>query len=825
MGRIHRLSSELANQIAAGEVVERPASLVKELVENALDAGATRVRVDIETGGTTLVRVSDDGEGMAAEDALLALERHATSKITAFDDLHRLHTFGFRGEALPSIASVSRLTLSTRQRGASEGLEIVVEGGATPAVKPAGRAARGTTVEVRDLFFNVPARRKFLKASATESAHVGEVVLLAALARHDVTFTLTRDGKPAREYLRAASRARAREAGARAGAAPRGVRRGARAHAHRGVPLAAGARAHRSAGAAPVRQRTAHQGSAAGPRRGARVRLGARWRALPGGGRVPGAAARHRRRERAPAEGRGALRGRARGVRRGDAGAVHGAGEGVRDPGARTDSRRRLAPPLPTCARSTRMPRERWRRCARSKARAHAGGESLRRRRRRRAARSDGAPAVDGDGARSYAGAGRRRSFTGAAAMHRFASWRRCAGRFSSAKEQDGLYVSINTPRRSAHVRAAATHVSSLAGVAMQQLLVPEVVELSPNEVAMLAEHDDEVSRLGVEVRAVGTHSVAVHGVPDLLVRARPERLVRDLVAEVQAQVGRFAARSISCSRPWRATARCARATPSRRRRRRRSCARSTTWTSPGHCPHGRPLVMRMPFASSSAGLVAEAPADHERRVARGVELALEDPARLLCVVGPTASGKTELAVDICERVNGEIDPGRQRADLSRVRHRLGQALGRGARACAPSPRRRARSARDRRRDDLWHASPKRRSPACARGKLPVICGGTFFWVRALVIGLAPAPSAHFEVRARHRAIALERGRDALHAELARVDPASAERLHPNDVVRVSLRSRCTKLRAHDVRASCRARISLAASPARFDCRMGDRYE
>src|SRR5271170_5263326 len=205
MGLVRRLPSDLANQIAAGEVVERPASLVKELVENALDAGATRVKVEIEQGGVVLVRVSDDGVGMDAGDAVLALERHATSKITEKDDLFRLRTFGFRGEALPSIASVARLRLVTRERGAAEATEVTVDGGGAPASKPAG-AAEGTVVEVRDLFFNVPARRKFLKSTGTEAAHVGEALLLAALARPDVSFFLVRDGRTAREWLRVASR-------------------------------------------------------------------------------------------------------------------------------------------------------------------------------------------------------------------------------------------------------------------------------------------------------------------------------------------------------------------------------------------------------------------------------------------------------------------------------------------------------------------------------------------------------------------------------------------------------------------------------------------
>src|ERR1022692_2666934 len=205
MGRIRILPTDLANQIAAGEVVERPASVVKELVENALDAGATRVKVEVEQGGVSLVRVSDDGTGMDPEDGQLAFSRHATSKIEGKDDLFSLRTFGFRGEALPSIASVAKLRLVTRARGTSEGTEVVVEGGGTARARPVG-AAEGTTVEVRELFYNVPARRKFLKSIGTESAHVSEALLLAALARPDVSLFLLRDGRPAREWLRATTR-------------------------------------------------------------------------------------------------------------------------------------------------------------------------------------------------------------------------------------------------------------------------------------------------------------------------------------------------------------------------------------------------------------------------------------------------------------------------------------------------------------------------------------------------------------------------------------------------------------------------------------------
>src|SRR4051794_16129406 len=183
MNRIRLLSEQVANQIAAGEVVERPASVVKELVENALDAEAGRITIEIQAGGRSLIRITDDGVGMSRDDALLCLERHATSKITRAEDLSAIATMGFRGEALPSIASVSRFTLNTCERdgGAIEGTEIIVNGGKIVSVK-AGTSAPGTSVEVRQLFFNLPARRKFLRSEETESAHIQHYLSLAALA-------------------------------------------------------------------------------------------------------------------------------------------------------------------------------------------------------------------------------------------------------------------------------------------------------------------------------------------------------------------------------------------------------------------------------------------------------------------------------------------------------------------------------------------------------------------------------------------------------------------------------------------------------------------
>jgi DNA mismatch repair protein MutL len=196
MNRIRLLPDHVANQIAAGEVVERPASVVKELVENALDALATRITVEVQAGGRSLVRVTDDGTGMSRDDALMSLERHATSKIQRAEDLASIATMGFRGEALPSIASVSRFTLTTRERESDspEGTQIVINGDKMVAVKAAG-SAPGTSIEVRQLFFNLPARRKFLRTEETEASHIQHYLTLAALAHPQVAFTFLKDGR------------------------------------------------------------------------------------------------------------------------------------------------------------------------------------------------------------------------------------------------------------------------------------------------------------------------------------------------------------------------------------------------------------------------------------------------------------------------------------------------------------------------------------------------------------------------------------------------------------------------------------------------------
>ena len=194
MAKVRILPDRVANQIAAGEVIERPAAVVKELVENALDAGATRIAVEFRQGGRALMRVEDNGHGMGRDDALLALERHATSKIAEADDLDRLASYGFRGEALPSIASVSRFTLQTRTADDPAGTEVLINGGRLLHVRDCGRAP-GTSIEVAHLFNSVPARRKFLKTDATEAAHIVHCVRLYALACPGTAFTLVEDGR------------------------------------------------------------------------------------------------------------------------------------------------------------------------------------------------------------------------------------------------------------------------------------------------------------------------------------------------------------------------------------------------------------------------------------------------------------------------------------------------------------------------------------------------------------------------------------------------------------------------------------------------------
>lgn len=198
--RIQRLTTQLSNQIAAGEVVERPSSVLKELLENSVDAGASRIWIDVEEGGQRLIRVRDDGSGIHAEDLLLALDRHATSKVSSVEDLERITTLGFRGEALPSISSVSRLQLNSRIEGADQGWKVYCNGGVEMEAPQPDPHPQGTTVEVRDLFFNTPARKKFLRTEKTELRHIEDVVRRMALGHPEMMWVLKHNGRVIKEY-------------------------------------------------------------------------------------------------------------------------------------------------------------------------------------------------------------------------------------------------------------------------------------------------------------------------------------------------------------------------------------------------------------------------------------------------------------------------------------------------------------------------------------------------------------------------------------------------------------------------------------------------
>jgi len=571
MPRIHRLSVDLANKIAAGEVVERPASVVKELVENALDAEATRVRVEIDLGGLARIQVTDDGVGMDPADLALAVERHATSKIATVSDLAKIESYGFRGEALPSIASVAKVVLTSRARGTDEGTEMSIDGGAPPRVRPVG-AAVGTSVEVKDLFWNVPARLKFLKSTATESAHVGEVVLVAALARPDVAFSLTRDGKVAREYLRAGSREeRAKQVVAEDRLEPcRGERGPMRFEAFLAPPERARAGAaglHLFVNGRPVKDRQLARaianayGSVLEP---GRYPVGAFFLELPLD-RID-VNVHPQKAEVRFADGRAVFDAVTR-----ELSATLAKAFSLPDasPWPRPWSgAQRWQPPEPAVDLAHHAPS--------SFAYPETPGPT---------------PSAIADGAATDLFAG-----------HAFYADLRFIGQagttFLVCEGTDGLYI---LDQHAAAERVTFERLRSsfrTSAIASQRLLIPEVLGLSAPEHALVEEHTEDALRLGVDVRPLSGTSVAVHAVPQLLARANPERLVRDLVAELGRE----------SKRPFNDAADLVLATMACH-----GSIRAGDHVSPeeaaallrgldsvdfaGHCPHGRPVVMRLPFA------------------------------------------------------------------------------------------------------------------------------------------------------------------------------------------------------------------------------------
>ena len=525
MSVIRRLSETTVNRIAAGEVIERPSSVVKELVENAIDAGAARIEIDVNGGGRSLISVSDDGSGMDADDLALSVERHATSKLPG-DDLTEIGTLGFRGEALPSIGAVARLRIATRQRGSGNGLAIEVEAGRIGDIGPAARSA-GTTVEVRDLFFATPARLKFMKSERAENAAVADTVRRLAMARHGIAMTLRFN---ARKSLACGAEtgderdARLRRLGAvlgrdfRENAAPVDAGRDEiRITGFAGLPTLNRANAQ---GPVPVRQRPAGPRPSAPGRGEGRLpgRPGAQ--PLPHGGAFPGTAGLGTRRERSSRQGRGEIprqppgprpRGlrhppRHRGTRQAD---LHDRlARRAREPAAGARSPSRV-----TCSRRDARPR-------RSPPSPPAGGEESR-------GLAPSGPVIDIAEADARDGAPDLTGFPLGAARGQLHDT------YVVAQTEDGIVI---VDQHAAHERLVLERMKAQMareGVGRQVLLLPEVVELEEPAVDRLTARRDELAELGLVLEKFGPGAVVVRETPALLGEADVHGLVRDLADEL----------------------------------------------------------------------------------------------------------------------------------------------------------------------------------------------------------------------------------------------------------------------------------------------------
>ena len=644
MGRIHVLDDALADQIAAGEVVERPASIVRELLDNAIDAGATRIIVEIGGGGAELVRVTDDGEGMDADDAVLALRRHATSKLRAIEDLEAIATLGFRGEALPSIASVARLVVTTRTRAASGGTRVAVDGGGVPTVTAVG-CAPGTSVEVRDLFYNVPARRKFLRAASTESAHVAEVVVRAALAHPGLHLELRRDGRAAREYLPAidlATRTRT-VLELPALAHLEGTRDGVKVEALLDAPERARSGTtglHTFVNRRPVRERTL-----------ARAVAFAYGSVLPPG-RFPSGVVHisidprevdvnvhPQKAEVRFARGRAVLdaitRVLAHGLGTSAWGGPAARGQGFWaarvGPGPREEEESEritltdLAPVTAVGARTPRDANSDWgldggdAEPARHVARPYAGEPTTARRYEDGAVRAaqavaqafvaDGlaGPAVGAAEFAAQIGLTSPLSAPTAAQLPELAP----RGPFGALRVlaqvrrmllvcegPDALHILDQhaADERLQFFRLRRSHAAR--EVRVQRLLFPERVEVSAREAVLLDEARDEILALGLDVTSLGATTVAVHAVPALLRRASPARLVRDVVEQLEHSGGRGFGDAVDMAIATMACHGAIRAGDALSIEEAQALLHALDEVDDfaGHCPHGRPIVYSLPF-------------------------------------------------------------------------------------------------------------------------------------------------------------------------------------------------------------------------------------
>jgi DNA mismatch repair protein MutL len=609
------LPPEVANQIAAGEVVERPASVMKELVENALDAGATTITVSIDGGGLARVAVTDDGLGMSASDVSLALLRHATSKIRSADDLVGVGTYGFRGEALPSIASVSRTRVTTRARGTTEGNEAMVEGGAPAVLRPAG-CAEGTTVCVEDLFFNTPARRKFMRTPQTEGAACIEGLVRLAIPKPDVRFVVRRDGKVVREFLRHTDvAARVREVLADE---PLAELRGSRGKVRVVGLLGPPERARSGASHLMLYVNGRH----------VKDRLLLRAVAQAYGstlesGRYPAGAVLvevppedvdvnvHPQKTEVRFASQGAIFEAVMSVLRDAAASAPWAHAATRPrdfwtehlspgPAAQTPS---LPDPArsttaPTSDEPTRRPLEAhglaafvtaapdaadpWARLAAAPYPPTAYAD---------AARASAPPAL-GEG-RAVDAAAVRSELHGSTfgALRYVGQLRRM---FLACEGENGVVILDQhaAAERVTFERLRRSYVAR--SVPMQPLLVPERVELAADEVALVEERAEELLSVGLDLAPLGPTTVAVRAVPAILLRADPRRLARDLIAELARQGNDFSKAvdlvlaTMACHGSVRGGDEMA---PEEVRA---LLLALDTVDFAGHCPHGRPVVFTL---------------------------------------------------------------------------------------------------------------------------------------------------------------------------------------------------------------------------------------
>ncbi len=596
--RIAVLPPELASQIAAGEVVERPASAVKELLENTLDAEATRVDVEIAGGGIARLSVSDDGFGMSESEARLAVERHATSKLRTFDDLSHVATFGFRGEALPTIASVSRFALRTRAQGSDVGTRLQIDGGALVLSEPTGMPI-GTQVEVSELFYNVPARRKFLRSTGTESGHVTEAVEQAALARPDVTFTLTRDGRKVRELLRAAGRAeRVRQVcDIDALATCQGERGPLRLEAYLSRPELARAGAGGLTilvNGRPVRDRAIL------------VTIAQAYGSVLERGRYP------------------------RGVVYIDLPPelvdvnVHPQKAEVRfaDPRATSDAAYQiLSKALVSAFSLPPVSRAAWGRASAPRAAEPVLPVSEEIAPPPRPTTSAGARALPLDALMaSVVGRGVAPQQTADLAEHSLVAVRDSAAapirprpevpwaslRFIAqlrvtyliCEGEDGIYL---LDQHAAAERVTFTRLRreyQARSVPSQSLLFPLMLDVSPAEVELIEERQKEIAEVGLDVRTRGASSVSIHAMPRLLSRASPERLLRDLLSEVSRGGGRGFSDAVDLALATMACHGSIRAGDALSPGEAKALLEALDDADfAGHCPHGRPVVTFLSYA------------------------------------------------------------------------------------------------------------------------------------------------------------------------------------------------------------------------------------